>query len=235
MRQECPSPHANNLGSGLGKRNSRLVTKRDQGDKPKPRKGLGDKLKAWRKRLGVTQVDVAAAIGVHSQVYGDWERGDAAPIAANVRKLAEYFGVPAGEIDEAFSVETKSAEALTVREMGPDYQANGRVDGVDADALRRIIERRDIDEAERRKQLDALAAVIRARASEKAEAARIEDAAAARERARERSNDARAADSRDAILAGESEILQALRALAVDAAFQDFVRWLRDRGEAGGG
>ena len=55
---------------------------------------LGD----WRTAAGLTQIEVAAALGVALGTYSSYELGHTAILAYLVRKLAERFGVAAGQL-----------------------------------------------------------------------------------------------------------------------------------------
>lgn len=48
---------------------------------------------AERKRLGLTANEVASAVGVHPNALLRWERDEAVPMASNIVKLANFYGV----------------------------------------------------------------------------------------------------------------------------------------------
>ena len=52
----------------------------------------------WRTAAGLTQTEVAAALGVALGTYSSYELGHTAIPAYLVRKLAERFGVAAGQL-----------------------------------------------------------------------------------------------------------------------------------------
>lgn len=75
--------------------------------KPAPKSGSagirqrqGDKLRLFRLnkvvdgRVGVTQSDVAQAIGVTKAAVSDWEAGKSSPRQHHQVALAKYFGAP---------------------------------------------------------------------------------------------------------------------------------------------
>jgi transcriptional regulator with XRE-family HTH domain len=65
-------------------------------------------LKEWREERGVTQLDVAFAIGVTPATVANWESGRSEPKARHLRALAEFLEVPMEALD--FGVlEVKSA------------------------------------------------------------------------------------------------------------------------------
>ncbi len=50
-------------------------------------------LKAKRLKLGMTQIDIAKAVGVSTMTYQLWEREAATPKPENEQKLKEVLGV----------------------------------------------------------------------------------------------------------------------------------------------
>ena len=53
---------------------------------------LGERIKAYRKRCGLTQEQVAERAGVSRQAVTKWESGQSTPSTENLFKLAELFG-----------------------------------------------------------------------------------------------------------------------------------------------
>ena len=54
---------------------------------------IKDKLLALRKRSGMSQQDVASAIGVTRQTVSNWEQGQGAPALDKAAELARLYGV----------------------------------------------------------------------------------------------------------------------------------------------
>jgi transcriptional regulator with XRE-family HTH domain len=53
---------------------------------------FAEELRAWRARLGCTQVEAAAKIGVTYHAYEAWERGRQQPSHTNIiRRLLDYI------------------------------------------------------------------------------------------------------------------------------------------------
>lgn len=61
-------------------------------------KAQGDRLRAARKSLGLSQEDAAHLIGVTVAAYGAWERGESEPRDRNWRKIEERLKVTAEEV-----------------------------------------------------------------------------------------------------------------------------------------
>ncbi len=58
----------------------------------------GEKIRGERKRMGLTQTELGARLGVQKNAVSKWERGRVEPGAAKVRAMAALFGVPAAEL-----------------------------------------------------------------------------------------------------------------------------------------
>lgn len=56
------------------------------------------RLKEFRKAKNLTQAEVAAAIGITTQVFSRYERGDHEPDNKTLCKLADFFGVSVDEL-----------------------------------------------------------------------------------------------------------------------------------------
>lgn len=54
---------------------------------------FGKRLRCLRKERGLTQDDIAAAIGVSRQIISRWERNEAVPKAGNLTALADTLGI----------------------------------------------------------------------------------------------------------------------------------------------
>ena len=62
------------------------------------RRSLGEALKEYRQRCGMTQEFVAESLGVSRQAVSKWETGAAEPSTSNLLALARLYGVDAGEL-----------------------------------------------------------------------------------------------------------------------------------------
>lgn len=52
---------------------------------------MGKKIKAIRKKRGLTQKQLAELLGVKQQNISDWERGERSPSVKNLKKLSEIL------------------------------------------------------------------------------------------------------------------------------------------------
>ena len=57
----------------------------------------GEKLRELRSARGLSQEEVAAALGVTAKTYGAWERGGGIHVT-NAKRIARYFKVKPGEL-----------------------------------------------------------------------------------------------------------------------------------------
>lgn len=59
---------------------------------------MGAKIRALREAKGMTQVELAEALGVDQTTISAWERGIAEPTIFNLRRLADILGVAPGDL-----------------------------------------------------------------------------------------------------------------------------------------
>ncbi len=55
-------------------------------------------LKEYRKKLGLSQDDIAKKLGVHNTTYGNWELGKTEPTVDTLIKLADFYNVTVDEL-----------------------------------------------------------------------------------------------------------------------------------------
>ena len=55
-------------------------------------------LKEYRTRMGKTQKDVAAYLGIERSTYAKYENGSSEPTFETLRRLSEYFGASVNEM-----------------------------------------------------------------------------------------------------------------------------------------
>ncbi len=69
---------------------------------------IGDKIRTLRKQRGITQAQLAEALGISFQAISKWENGIALPDITLAPALASYFGVT---MDELFDYNLRQTEA----------------------------------------------------------------------------------------------------------------------------
>lgn len=76
---------------------------------------LDSRLKALRREKGVSQKELAAAMGVTQQAVGKWETGRSAPAHDIVRRLAEYFSTTTDDLLGHAGAESAGVGAFRTR------------------------------------------------------------------------------------------------------------------------
>lgn len=61
-------------------------------------KTLGERLKSLRKEKGISQTELANALGVSKGIISLWECDLREPLASNVALISRYFGISADYI-----------------------------------------------------------------------------------------------------------------------------------------
>lgn len=84
---------------------------------------FGERLRAVVKALGLTQVELAAAVGVTQSAVSNWMRGETTLDLAHAVETAKYLGLPLeylidGEPPTAESVALRRRHAAAVRSLG---------------------------------------------------------------------------------------------------------------------
>lgn len=59
---------------------------------------MKEKIRALREAKGLSQAELAEALGVDQTTISAWERGVAEPTLFNLRRLADVLGVYPGEL-----------------------------------------------------------------------------------------------------------------------------------------
>ena len=78
-------------------------------------KTIGDKIATARKKINLSQAELAQQVSISSQAVGKWERGESMPDITTLNRLAEIFGVDLNYFSESFQSannETKSDEPV---------------------------------------------------------------------------------------------------------------------------
>lgn len=59
---------------------------------------MGEKIREFRERKGMSQKELAEALGLNQSAIALWETGRTEPTAFNIRRLADLLGVTPGEL-----------------------------------------------------------------------------------------------------------------------------------------
>ena len=79
-----------------------------------------NRLYQYRKKMGISQEELAARIGVSRQAVSKWERAEASPDTDNLIELSKIYGVT---LDEMLQGEKESADADAQESVGATTQA----------------------------------------------------------------------------------------------------------------
>ena len=81
-------------------------------------KSIGHKIAEARKKINLSQADLAQQVSISPQAVGKWERGESMPDLPTLNRLAEIFGVDLNYFSERFQTE----EVATASNEQPDQQ-----------------------------------------------------------------------------------------------------------------
>ncbi len=79
-------------------------------------KSIGNKIGTARKKVNLSQAELARQVSISSQAVGKWERGESMPDIATLNRLAEILGVDLNYFSESFQpgdAEVAKIESLT--------------------------------------------------------------------------------------------------------------------------
>lgn len=90
-------------------------------------KSIGNKIATARKKVNLSQAELAQQVSISSQAVGKWERGESMPDITTLNRLAEIFGVDLNYFSESFhSPDVKTATIAPVErqtdELSPSKQ-----------------------------------------------------------------------------------------------------------------
>ncbi len=83
-------------------------------------KSIGNKIAEARKKINLSQAELAQQVSISSQAVGKWERGESMPDITTLNRLAEIFGVDLNYFSESF----QSVDARTTT-FAPSYDETG--------------------------------------------------------------------------------------------------------------
>lgn len=85
-------------------------------------KSIGNKIALARKKLNLSQAELAQQVAISSQAVGKWERGESMPDITTLNRLAEIMGVDLNYFSDSFQsgdTETRSLEPLNKEAVEP--------------------------------------------------------------------------------------------------------------------
>ena len=88
---------------------------------------LGERIQSYRKKNGLSQEQLAEALGVSRQAVSKWELNDAQPDLDKVRALARLFQVSTETLLGTESPEPEAAAAVPPRAKRPQWYLLGLI------------------------------------------------------------------------------------------------------------
>lgn len=82
---------------------------------------FSDGLKYYRAQQGITQKDLASAVGVNNTTISNWEKGIAKPDLDTLVRLSNYFGVCIDDL--VFFDANREERPLSVPTISPNHEA----------------------------------------------------------------------------------------------------------------
>lgn len=84
-------------------------------------KVFGEKLRNHRKRLAMTQEEVAVKVGVSAQAISKWEAGDCLPDCFNLKAISDVYKISADVLLETESDGDIEAVANKIEQLGTEF------------------------------------------------------------------------------------------------------------------
>lgn len=83
-------------------------------------KSVGNKIATARKKINLSQADLAQQVSISPQAVGKWERGESMPDIGTLNRLAEILGVDLNYFSETFksTVSENQVETITKQAIG---------------------------------------------------------------------------------------------------------------------
>ena len=82
---------------------------------------FGEKLRNHRKKLGMTQEEVAEKVGVSPQAVSKWESGDCLPDCFNLKVISDVYNISADVLLETESDGDIDAVARKIEQLGTEF------------------------------------------------------------------------------------------------------------------
>ena len=84
-------------------------------------KAFGEKLRKHRKKLGMTQEEVAEKVGVSPQAISKWEAGDCLPDCFNLKAISDVYKISAGVLLETESSGDLGAVSSKIEQLATEF------------------------------------------------------------------------------------------------------------------
>ncbi|HJV78936.1 MAG TPA: helix-turn-helix transcriptional regulator, partial [Paludibacter sp.] len=88
-------------------------------------KSIGNKIAAARKKINLSQADLAQQVSISPQAVGKWERGESMPDISTLNRLAAILGVDLNYFSDNFKNEI--VETTFIEKQDPKTAESQRV------------------------------------------------------------------------------------------------------------
>ena len=83
-------------------------------------KSVGNKIATARKKMNLSQADLAKQVSISSQAVGKWERGESMPDISTLNRLAEILGVDLNYFSETFKSNVSESQFETTQKQAAE-------------------------------------------------------------------------------------------------------------------
>jgi uncharacterized protein YjbI with pentapeptide repeats len=80
-------------------------------------KSVGNKISTARKKINLSQADLAQQVSISSQAVGKWERGESMPDISTLNRLAEILGVDLNYFSETFKSNVSESQFEEIKKQ----------------------------------------------------------------------------------------------------------------------
>lgn len=101
---------------------------------------FGDKLKKFRLSKNMTQKEVASAMGISQQAYGQYESGNRRPKIDTIVRIADALCV---DIDSFIGAEAVSSERVQITKRAAAYVRENYMDEKTIEAIKSVLAKGD--------------------------------------------------------------------------------------------
>src|SRR5512145_1380156 len=91
-------------------------------------KMIGNKIAEARKKVNISQAELAQRLFISSQAVGKWERGESMPDIVTFNRLAEILGVDLNYFSENFKSEATENKSAESENKAPEEQTYTKQD-----------------------------------------------------------------------------------------------------------
>lgn len=99
---------------------------------------FGEKLRNYRKSLGLTQEELAARVGISGQAVSKWESGECLPDCCNLKALGDIYGISLDILLDTGTGNGIKATANRIKQLATEYVWSKMSTHTDEDAYREL-------------------------------------------------------------------------------------------------